>query len=86
MRPIARDGVAYGPSVSLSATIVRSAKTADGAEPTEMPFGLWTRVGPRNHVLDERPRPHMKRQFRGGKGSDPSPKNCTFTWGDMDPM
>jgi len=22
------------------------------AEPIEMPFGLWTRVGPRNHVLD----------------------------------
>jgi len=23
------------------------------AEPIEMPFGLWTRVGPRKHVLDE---------------------------------
>jgi len=22
------------------------------AEPIEMPFGLWTRVGPRKHVLD----------------------------------
>jgi len=22
------------------------------AEPIEMPFGLWTRVAPRNHVLD----------------------------------
>ena len=21
------------------------------AEPTEMPFGIWTRVGPRKHVL-----------------------------------
>jgi len=23
------------------------------AELIEMPFGLWARVGPRNHVLDE---------------------------------
>jgi len=22
------------------------------AELVEMPFGMWTRVGPRNHVLD----------------------------------
>ena len=26
------------------------------AEPFEMPFGLWTRVGPRNRVLDGGPR------------------------------
>jgi len=25
---------------------------AKTAEPIEMPFGLWTRVGQRNHVLD----------------------------------
>jgi len=25
---------------------------AKTAEPIEMPFGMWTRVGPRNHVLD----------------------------------
>ena len=24
------------------------------AEPIEMPFGLWTRVGPMKHVLDGR--------------------------------
>jgi len=28
---------------------VSCAKTA---EPIEMPFGLWARMGPRNHVLD----------------------------------
>jgi len=28
---------------------VSPAKTA---EPIEMPFGLWTRVGPRSHVSD----------------------------------
>jgi len=25
---------------------------AKTAEPIEMPFGMWTRMGPRNHVLD----------------------------------
>jgi len=25
------------------------------AEPMEMPFGIWTQVGPRNHVLDKVP-------------------------------
>jgi len=29
--------------------VVICAKTA---EPIEMPFGLWARMGPRNHVLD----------------------------------
>ena len=32
-----------------SVTAVSHAKTA---EPTEMPFAMWTRVGPRKHVLD----------------------------------
>jgi len=30
------------------------------AEPIEMPFGLRTRVGPRNHVLDGGPGPPSK--------------------------
>ena len=25
---------------------------AKAAEPIEMPFGLWARMGPRNHVID----------------------------------
>ena len=25
---------------------------AKTAEPIQMPFGLWARMGPRNHVLD----------------------------------
>ena len=37
---------------ALSVTIVSPAKTA---EPIEMPFWLWTRVGPRNYVLDGSP-------------------------------
>ena len=36
---------------------VSCAKTA---QPIEMLFGMWTRVGPRNHVLDERPDPHTR--------------------------
>jgi len=35
--------------VCRSVTLVSPAKTA---EPIKILFGLWTRVGPRNHVLD----------------------------------
>jgi len=49
MRAIATDGVVCC-SVCRPVTIVSSAKTA---EPIEIPFQLWTLVGPRNHVLDE---------------------------------
>ena len=43
------------------------------AELIDMRFGLWTRVGLRNHVLDRlRVRiPHGKRQFGGGEEGDP---------------
>ena len=64
MWPIVTDQVAW--SVGLSVTLVSPAKTA---EPIEMPFGLWTQVGPRNHVLDEGPDPPMGRgNFEGGRG------------------
>jgi len=36
-------------SVSRSVMTVSPAKAA---EPFEMPFGMWTRVGPLNHVSD----------------------------------
>ena len=58
MRPVVTDysdsnngprGLSVCLSVCLSVTIVSPAKTA---EPIEIPFGLWTRVGPKNHVLD----------------------------------
>jgi len=32
-----------------------------------MPFGLWTRVGPRNHVLDWGPDPPFKNTILSGK-------------------
>ena len=47
MRLIVTDGVAR--PVCRSVTIVSPAKTA---EAIEMPFGLWSRVVPRKHVLD----------------------------------
>ena len=62
----------YGPSsmvclsVWLYVTLVSPAKTA---VPIEMPFGLGTQVGPRNHVLNGGPDPLMWRgNFEGEKG------------------
>jgi len=45
--------------------VMSPAKTA---EPIEMSFGLWTQVGPRNHVVDGVQIPRAKGQFWGGKG------------------
>jgi len=59
-RPIVTDQVAW--SVGLSVTLVSPAKMA---VPIEMLFGLRTRVGPRNHVLDGVQIPHGKGQFEG---------------------
>ena len=47
LRPIVADLVAW--SVCWSVTAV---SPASKAEPIEMPFGLRTWAGPRNHVLD----------------------------------
>ena len=58
MLPIVTDRVVW--SVGLSATLVSPAKTA---APIEVPFGLRTRVGPGNHVLDGICILHGKGQF-----------------------
>jgi len=47
MRPIVTDRVEL--SVGLSVTLLSPAKTA---ERIEISFGLWARMGPRNHVLE----------------------------------
>jgi len=53
-------------SVGLSVTLVSSAKTAT---PIEMPFGLRTRVGRRNHALNGGPdSPMGMGNFEGEKG------------------
>jgi len=54
MRPIATGRVVW--SFGLSVTTISPAKTA---KPTDMPFGMWTWVGPRNYVLDGSPDPPM---------------------------
>jgi len=38
---------------------------AKTAEPIQMPFGLWTRMGPSKHVLDGAKMPHAKGQLLG---------------------
>jgi len=38
------------------------------AEPIEIPFGLRTRVGRRNHVLDDSPHPPWEGAIFRGKG------------------
>ena len=49
--------------VCPSVTLVSPAKTA---EPIEMPFGLRTWVGPRNHVLDRGPDPQWEGEILKG--------------------
>jgi len=63
MRPIVTDRVAW--SVGLFVTLVSPAKMV---ALIEMQFGLRTRVGPRNHVLDGDPDPPMGRGNFGGNG------------------
>jgi len=52
MRLIVTEGVVWSVCLSVCryVTILSPAETA---EPIEMPFGMWTWVGPRNHVLCE---------------------------------
>jgi len=49
-------------SVCLLVTAMSCAKIA---EPIEMLFGSWSRVGPGNHVLDGGLVPQMRGQFVG---------------------
>jgi len=55
MRHLAID-VAWSACLSLC-LLVKSVSPAKTDEPIEMPFGLWTRVGPRDHVLCGGPDP-----------------------------
>ena len=59
-------GLSVGLFVDLSVTLVSLAKTA---APIEMPFGLRTRVGPRNHVLDRGPDPPWEGAILRGRGA-----------------
>jgi len=69
MWPIVTARVAWSvvPTVCRSVTLVSPAKTD---EPTEMPSGMRTRVGPGNHLLSRGSRSHHgKGQFRRAKGA-----------------
>ena len=68
MRSIVTDRLAWfdGLSVCLSVTLASPAKTP---EPIKMPFGLRTRVGPGNNVLDGGLDPPVRTDdFEGRKG------------------
>jgi len=54
--------------VGLSVTVMRPAKRT---EPIEMPFGLWTQVAPKNHILDGGPDPPMQRDNFERERGDP---------------
>ena len=64
MWPIVADRVAW--PVGRSVAIVSPAKTA---ELIKMLFGLWTRMGPGNHVLDKGPDPPCEGAILRGKGA-----------------
>jgi len=78
MWSIVRDRIAWSVfwSVGLSVTLVNLAKTA---EPIEMPFGLRTWLGPRDHVLDGGSDPPMGMgKFGGGENGRPIVKYRDF--------
>jgi len=56
MWPVATD-VAWVWSVCLLVTMVNCTKMA---EPVEVPFGVWTQVGPVKHVLGGFPDPPLE--------------------------
>ena len=55
--------------LSVCRSVCRTSEPCKTAAPIEMPIGLGTRVGPRNHVSDGGPDPPMGRgNFEGRKG------------------
>ena len=50
MRPMATELVAW--SVCVFVCVRNGEESCKTAEPIEMPFGMWVRMGPSNHVLD----------------------------------
>jgi len=53
----------------------KTAEPSDSVQPTEIPYGLWTRMGPRNHVLDGGPDTHVKGQLLGERTCPGMPIN-----------
>ena len=67
MQPILTDRVAWSVGLSVCLTVSLS-DTLLSPEQIEMPFGLRTRVGPGNHVLDEGPEPPWEGAILRGEG------------------
>ena len=61
MRPIVTDRVAW--------SVGHDHGPGKTAEPIEIPFGLWTRVSSRSHVLHGGPDPPWERAIWRGKGA-----------------
>ena len=57
MQPIATDVSVVCRSFCLSVGHVMTRYPAKTAGPTEMPFGMWSGMGPSSHVLDGGPDP-----------------------------
>ena len=47
--------------------LVVTASPEKKAEPIDVPFGMWSQVGPRNHVLDEGADPTEEGAVFGGR-------------------
>jgi len=52
MRPIVTDGVTWSVGMSVCLSVSYDREPCKTAEPIEMPFGVWTRVGQMSHLLD----------------------------------
>jgi len=57
---------------------------AKTTEPIAMPFGMWTLVGPRNHVLDDGPdRPMQGPIFREMDILGHAQRHCALSYAKM---
>jgi len=65
MRLIATDGAAWSVCWSVGLSVRHDREPCKRAEPIEMPFGVWTRVSLRKHVLEGVQIPHAQGQFEG---------------------
>jgi len=64
-----RPSIAWFVGRSICLSVCHTGEPCKTAELIEVPFGLRTRVGPGNHVLDGGPDPTWKGAIFGGKGS-----------------
>jgi len=71
MRTIVTDRIAWSVGLSVGLAVGRSDTAVSPAkmdEPIKVPFGLRTRLGPRNHLLDRGPDTAWEGQFFEERG------------------